>query len=553
MGLFYNDVNLCNCFLEMRHMWKDIRALLADSWLLNNKRRAPSFGLPAKFDKFVYLGGALLFVAVSAALFLLNTRIHIGILPDTTRYMRLGPEPYDAPMYTWFLDAFVLAGIDATTGAKMLGLALVCVNPAIIWYLLMRSTNSWPHAATGTALVVFSPHFVSGHAVAMSEPLFIFLLFCSFLILLGALGGGSRKWVAGAGLLVALAMLTRFTALPFGVAMAACLLINPGKPVKQRIIDAAVFGASSGAVFLGWVAASKLSTGQATGRDLSFYGNADAERWMSGLDTLTALLMPVQVPLPLRVAVLLFVIVCGVWLWMRYAREVLSRAPAGTAGADAMIGICLGLFVPLYLAFMILAVSMEANLPLNGRYALPLYVATVMAITIAVAKRRVTGGTRNYASYALAAAAALILAGHITRTADRTRDAFANGIGYGSVAWTASPIIQAVNSLPPDAAIFSNAPDAINYLTSRKTLFIPFLFHRRTGLDNPDYPYEHQLRNMVSRLQNGNGYVVFLDGVDWRFFLPAEADLAKGLNLSVIKETPDGRIYALRVKSPNES
>src|SRR3546814_7218152 len=95
------------------------------------------------------------------------------------------------------------------------------------------------------------------------------------------------------------------------------------------------------------------------------------------------------------------------------------------------------------------------------------------------------------------------------------------------MAWRYSPTVAAVRKLPPNAIIFSNGPDAINYLTGRHTRFIPFLFQRRTGRDDPANPYRRQLEDMAKHVHRGHGYVIFLDRIPGRFYLPAEADLRR--------------------------
>lgn len=485
----------------------------------------------------------LFLILASAAIFFLNTNHGIGILPDTTRYMRLGPQSYDAPMYTWFLDGFVLSGIDIVTGAKILGFLLTIINSALVWQILIRGTDSNLYAAVGTALIVFSPHFVGGHAVAMSEPLFIFFVFCSLFALLKIFESGNWIWVAAGGIVVALTALVRFSGVSLGPAFVVCLLVNPARRVGQRVLDVVIFSAVSSIVFFAWAIVSKLTTGQATGRALALYGNADAKRWLAGLETLSALLIPVQVPLPLRLAVLLFVIAGSAWLCIRYIGSILGRAAARKWGGNEIVPVYLALFSLFYIVFMIAALNIEANLPLNGRYALPFYVTTVMTMTIVFAHTRPVTGIQKIFFYVFAAFTFVLLASHAARTVDRTREAYAQGIGYASVAWSVSPVIQAIKKLPDNATIYSNGPDVINYLTKRATLFIPFRIKRRTGIEDPANPLDRQLEDMGQRLAMGNGYVVFLNEIDWRFFLITEAELKQKLELVMIDERSDGRIY----------
>jgi hypothetical protein len=137
----------------------------------------------------------------------------------------------------------------------------------------------------------------------------------------------------------------------------------------------------------------------------------------------------------------------------------------------------------------------------------------------------------------------VVIAGHAVRTGSQTREAYLDGLGYQGPKWRSSPIILAVNRLPRDAQIFSNAPDAINYLTGRHAKMVPTKFERRTGVEDNDNPYAAQITTLRDTLQQGNAYVVFVDNVDWRFYLAAEDDLRKDAALKPMQIQPDGRIY----------
>src|SRR3546814_2237045 len=97
-----------------------------------------------------------------------------------------------------------------------------------------------------------------------------------------------------------------------------------------------------------------------------------------------------------------------------------------------MLPIVLGLFFIAYLAFMVLATSLEANLSLNTRYAFPIYVTTMIMMTIILAHTAGVGGHVERIGHAFMILAAIVLASHVVRTADRTHIAYLQGVGYRS-------------------------------------------------------------------------------------------------------------------------
>src|SRR3546814_11266743 len=78
---------------------------------------------------------------------------------------------------------------------------------------------------------------------------------------------------------------------------------------------------------MGWAVAATLTTGRATGRSHELNGNMNSERWQSGLEILSAYLLPIAVPAALRYALLFAVIAAILWLWQAAVRRVV-QAPA---------------------------------------------------------------------------------------------------------------------------------------------------------------------------------------------------------------------------------
>src|SRR3546814_5896039 len=109
--------------------------------------------------------------------------------------------------------------------------------------------------------------------------------------------------------------------------------------------------------------------------------------------------------------------------------------------------------LPIYQGFLILSVSVEANLYLNGRYWLPFYVALVLAATPLAARLRRSHGVQHHIATAAAVLALLLVGAHSLRTVHLTGEN-RHGRGYAEMAWRYSPTVAAVRKLPPNAIIF---------------------------------------------------------------------------------------------------
>lgn len=483
----------------------------------------------------------ILFALLSVVLFVLSTRHGIGILPDSTRYMQISPVPYDAPLYSWLLQVGRIIGIGYDAMAYATGLLLYVANTLLILHIINIVVGRKLYLLVLAGLLItLVPQYIRAHTVAMSEPLFLFLILSTILLLVRFIESQDRRLLVAAGVTLGLCMLTRFTAAPFAVAFAALLLLGgAGSSLSRRLSNIAILAAVSGLLFALWAVGSKLLIGRATGRAFAFNGNPDDERWLSGIDSLSAFMMPTFVPAVVRYPLTLLLVLLAVYVTYRACVRV-SRAgvPAKTDLLTAVFGLSAGL----YMIFVVLSVMIEANLPINGRYLLPVYIALVVVLFSGLAVRKENDGMQAAVLLVLALAVTVI-GGHVIRSASQTMEAYRDGIGYQGPKWRNSPIILAIRQLPQDAQIFSNGADAINYLTGRNAVMVPEKFARRTGVEDSNNPYLEQLAALKSALQKGNAYVVFVDGVDWRFYQVTEEDLRKDAALKVMQTQADGRIY----------
>ncbi len=486
------------------------------------------------------------FVLLSIGIFLLSTRHGIGVAPDSVGYMQLGVVRHFAPVYTAMLKAVSTFGVDVVTAAKWLGLLFISINSLLIWRLSLIGSGSIALAAVATALIVLSPNFIAMHTLAMSEPVFLFLTLCALFLYLKASQTHQRLWYALAGAVVGVAMLTRFASASVMAGLCLTCLVQFGRPLRQKLIDTFVIGLSGVAIFLIWMTASELIAGQSTGREFAFNGNPDSELWGTAVHALSTMLLPQQAPLFIRFAFLVFVLGAALWLAVLFIRRQFQAAAIRTQSAH-VIATFSGIFCVVYVVFILLSVQLEANLPINGRYLLPLYIFGVLAVTAMLAQlRRDPGQTAPVLAalgLALAVSAALMLGAHTVRMTLNVRDAFANGIGYASLSWDRSPIVQAIAQLPPGAAIYTNAPDVVAFVTRRCADYVPVKVNRFTNREQPGNTFQMQMEAIDQRLNNDDVFVAYLSEIGWRFYLAGESELATGLQLEAVVDTDGGRIY----------
>lgn len=501
-------------------------------------------------------------VLISFVLFLLNIHQGIGIFTDSTRYMGISAQEYDAPVYHWMLMLGQGAGLTLTATATLIAELALVANVVLIFALLRKATCDWRYAMAGTALIVLLPQFVTLHSSAMSEPPFLTFLLATIWAALSWFENGSRRMLVGCSVLLGLATLTRFSAPPLGAALALIIMLDPRRTVRRRLEYSALLAAVGGALFFAWVIVSNMTVGRSIGRQLWFYGTMGPAEWWSSLEMMTVWILPAAVPIAIRLPLLAFLIGFAAWQvvpqfrLLRSAHAEQDIATGQSLSTGTWLQLILSLFFLFYMGFMVLSTAIEANLTLTSRYAFPACVALVMLLTLQVhalgqsaldqsALGQSALGKPGLIWIGLVLLGGIVVVSHVTRTATRTAEVFRHGYGYQSIGWRSSPTIAAARDLPTDVQIYSNGPDIIAYLADRKALFIPQVTMLRTNLPEPGNPVSLQIDRLRVRAQEGPVYLVMFDKVDWRFYLATEAALVKALKLSAPQRFSDGRIYRI--------
>ena len=196
-----------------------------------------------------------------------------------------------------------------------------------------------------------------------------------------------------------------------------------------------------------------------------------------------------------------------------------------------------------YALFLLVSVTIQYRLYLTGRFMLPLYVFATLATACAAGALGFSFERSRKAAAVLCAIAAVVLVSNVARSAMFTKSAHDKGLGYASLSWEQSPVLQAARALPKELAIYSNAPDLIALRLGRDTVYLPSRFNHITGRDDGAKTFEQELSDMREGLERGTARVVIVDGVDWRDYLIGEKELLLAIPLVRTADLEDGRIY----------
>jgi hypothetical protein len=508
----------------------------------------------------VVLALLLLLALLGAGSLVLATRWGAGISPDSIVYVGAArnllagrglsqpsasevPSPMTQfpPLYPVALALVGSVGPDPLVGARWLNVLLFGANIALVGLLLLRHARASPWLAlVGAFLVVASQDMLLVHAIALSEPLFLFTGL-SGLVLLGDWSDRPRPaLLVAAASLAALAFLTRYAGAALVAAGLAVPLLLGDRAPRRRVGALAAFAAISCVPAALWMLRNWLLAGTTAGHELAYH--PITSRNLGTLrSTIQGWLLVEEAP-GFFYAALLLCIAALLIVSLRACRRAPADRGSTDAAADSLPGV-LALFVLVYGVFLFGSLSfVEAHAPLNARILSPVFLCLLLLALLAA--DRFLRARRGLAYKLGVAVLCLTFAiGYALDARGWISLAHREGLPvFGSRPWYQSKLMQKVRALPPDATIYSNGFDAIYILTGRYAKSVPQEVH--PGTKQPNRDLEEQLMRMASDLRRRQALLVWFDSITWRWYLPSQKQFARWLSLRIVDEAPDGSIYA---------
>ncbi len=496
--------------------------------------RRPSLPVLAIAASVAILGAFLLWLA---------TPWGIGLSPDSAAYLGAArnllagrgltlaglagdlPFTHYPPLYPALLALAGLPTGDPVRGARALHALLWAANLFLIARSLAQGARlaAWASMA-GALLALTAPALVEIHLMAWSEPAFLTCVLLGCLLLASYLDSPRWVFLLAAALATSLALLTRYAGAALVGAGGLSLLFLDRRRWLRRLGASAAFALISILPLAVWTLYTLTTAGHASSRELAFHP-IGREQFGQALNTIAGwLLIPNAAPTAIKLGALIAASAALVGVWVK-------------AQALPTLVKVLSLFIIVYLAFLTLSLSFfDANTPLDNRILSPLYAAGLIVAlsTLGVPIRR--------GAPALAAlSAAVVLAAASGAPSVRLFSAsYAEGLGFNSVFWRASPTLAQVRDLPAGISIYANAPEAIAIHTGRAAARIPRREDATTRRANPLFAAE--MATMRSFVIDQHGVVVYFTRIERRA-PPTEEEIRDLLSLHVLVVTSDGRIY----------
>jgi 4-amino-4-deoxy-L-arabinose transferase-like glycosyltransferase len=411
-----------------------------------------------------------------------------------------GPVTHFPPGFSSTLALIGLSGLDPLRGARFLNALLYGANSFLLGIIGWRMTRSQIAGVVLALLFMVNASLFRVHAVAMSEPLYIFFSLAAFLTFSYYFGmqelapasgsklSGSRKWLIATGILTAFAYLTRYAGLAL-LATFLFTLILFHDTWKKRLTSAAIFMASALPFLIGWGIRNEIVAENATNRTL-VYHPLSAENIQTGIYNISEFFVPVEtwrrtlVQTPYLLSILLSILTLGLlgWVVWKGLKKFLQPVTEG----PGILSFTNALYIFAYLASIISSMMLfDASTKFKPRILAPVYVSLFVLLVLLgywIWQKRVTLLRAFVVLFAI-----FILTLSLYETVNVVTLLHKSGQGYSSFKWYDSDAMAFLRKLPQGTIIYTNQPGPVYLYTGRPSYVMPDLVDPVTGLPRGRY------------------------------------------------------------------
>jgi hypothetical protein len=432
------------------------------------------------------------------------------------------PMTHHPPLYPILIAATnLLQQDDLLKSARLLTAIFFGIN--IIFFSLCAYVSTEGNKlaaalAAGVYLFCLPDSNILIQLAARSEAPFISFTLSSFLLLYLYIKKQSFGLLLSASLLAGFAIATRYVGVTLLPVLVFALIFFNDRPMVAKARDMFI------AVFLAlfpltvWMIRNIIVAETATNRSFAFH------------------------PITIEQAETLFILAV-VSIFILIVLFVLRQKDGirNNKLYSTKLPIMFSVFMLTYVLFLGVSISFfDAHTPLDARILFPFVLSFILvAISIIWWLLRALGNKYIWFIFAVLISSLIITNG--TRVASLALNIQENGLGYNSSFWKNSETLSFVSEMPDHIKIYTNGPDAVLFLTEKRSAWIPQKINPNTNVLNDKY--EGQLKQMIRQCKEGRALVVYFHGITWRWYLPSNEELESKEGLDVLMRFDDGVIF----------
>jgi 4-amino-4-deoxy-L-arabinose transferase-like glycosyltransferase len=436
-----------------------------------------------------------------------------------------GPVTHFPPGFSSVLAFFGFFGLDPLRGARFVNALLFGLNTILLGILAWRMTPSLTAGLVLAGLFIGSGEMLQVHAVAMSEPLFIFFALLSFWMFdlyfefppssVGRGLAGEWWWLVACASFAGMAYLTRYAGLALVAAyiVAICILRTSW---RKRLTSIGIFLAGFLPWALGWAIRNLLVAGTATNRAFAWHP-ITAENLQIGRYQVSQFLIPVEVwrqtlyKQPYVIEALTALILGAVLVWTlfkawNYISKPRQAAALERGGQETreIISFTVALFIFAYLASIVTTMTLfDAATKFRLRILAPVYVGLFILLVYAGI------WLRNRNRLVVIILTFVILGFSVYKQSITMEQWSRGGLGYASFQWYDSQAMAYLRNLPASVKIYTNEPGAVYLYVGRGAVILPYRYDSARGVALEGF--EDGVASMQTEINEGKAVLALFD------------------------------------------
>ncbi len=393
------------------------------------------------------------------------------------------PVTHFPPAFSSILALIGVSGLDPLRGTRFVNALLFGGNAFLLGILGWRMTRSQVAGLVLALLFAVNASLLNAHAVAMSEPLYIYFSLASFLTFFHYFNTKQNSWLVLTGVLAAFAYLTRYAGLAL-IATFLVALILLQDTWKQKLTSAGIFIFSALPFLLGWSIRNKLVADNATNRTLIWHPLTN-ENINTAIFNFSEFFIPVEtwrralIKIPNFFVTLLSLIALVLLVWLLY--KGLKKFLDPSAERPEILSFTSGLYIFGYLASIVSSMMLfDASTKFKLRILAPVYISLIILLVFVgywLWQRRAMIWRSIVITSTL-----IILALSFNDTAALAAKLHKGGQGYASFQWYDSQAMDFLVTLPEGTRIYTNQPGPVYLYTDRPSYVLPDLVDPVTDL-----------------------------------------------------------------------
>jgi len=365
--------------------------------------------------------------------------------------------------------------LDPIRGARALNGFLFGLNVFLTGWVGQRMTGSRIAGILVAGLTLLNSSLFYIHSRAMSEPLYIFLMLISFLLLDYYFERSQNYLLVALGFTLGWAYLTRYAALSLLATMIAALLVLH-KSWLDRLKCVMVLTLSAVPWILGWSIRNRVLGGNVTNRVLGWHP-ITLENWELGVSTFAEFLAPLRSvrkginQIPASFEIILIAIGLSLLIWVLYKGLPYLLRP-DQVSRPAVLPFTNALYVIAYMSVLILTMTLfDPATKFQVRILSLIYISLLLLLTT-------LGVWLWRRKWALWKPLVILSALGLLTMFSYSQYEFAqelrqSGGTFAKEKWSDLEAIAVIQQLPPDVLILSNEPGVIYLYTGRPSGVLP--------------------------------------------------------------------------------